>query len=80
MSLKGPFGAHLRELRKRAELTQAQLAELTGFSHDQISMIELGNRAPSFELLEALAEALHCHPQELFNFPWHGSTRDLLPP
>jgi transcriptional regulator with XRE-family HTH domain len=70
MSLKGPFGSHLRDLRKSAELTQAQLAELTGFSHDQISMIEQGKRAPSFELLEALAEALHCHPQELFNFPW----------
>jgi transcriptional regulator with XRE-family HTH domain len=77
MSLKGPFGAHLRDLRKGAELTQAQLAELTGYSHDQISMIELGNRAPSFELLEALAVALHCHPQELFNFPWPESTSDV---
>jgi transcriptional regulator with XRE-family HTH domain len=77
MSLKGPFGAHLRELRNKAGLTQAQLAELTGYSHDQISMIELGNRAPSFELLEALAEALHCHPQELFNFPWPPSDQEM---
>jgi transcriptional regulator with XRE-family HTH domain len=77
MSLKGPFGAHLRELRNKAGLTQAQLAELTDYSHDQISMIELGNRAPSFELLEALAVALHCHPQELFDFPWVPNDQEM---
>lgn len=51
-----PFNTVLRKLRKEKELTQAQLAKLTGLTVSAISMYENGNREPNFETLEVLAD------------------------
>lgn len=43
-------------LRKRSGLTQLELAEALGLSKSMISMYERGERNPSYEMLEAIAD------------------------
>lgn len=62
------FGSKIYELRLKADLTQAQLAEKADVSNDAISRIERGLRCPSFDVMEQLAEALEVEVRELFNF------------
>jgi len=49
-------------------MTQAKLSEEADLSVDSISRIERGDRAPSLESLEKIAEALTVDPAELLNF------------
>jgi transcriptional regulator with XRE-family HTH domain len=59
------FGEYLKELRKSKDLTQKELAELSGFSNAEISKIESGDRKkPSPDLLKAIAPHLEV-PYEL---------------
>lgn len=62
------FGQRIRYLRKAKGLTQEQLAELTGFHHNYIGMIERGERNPSLVNIEIFANAFNLHLSELFNF------------
>lgn len=48
----------IRGLRKASNLTQAQLARLSGISHSSISKIETGQFSPTFETLLRIAEGL----------------------
>ena len=50
------FKDTLRELRKKKGLSQIELAEKLGFSKSLIGLYETGDRKPSFEALEALAD------------------------
>lgn len=68
-TLRSRFGKRIRELRALKGLTQEELAEAVGVSTDFISLIERGQRAPSFENLEQLAEAFQVKVSELFEFP-----------
>lgn len=43
-------------LRKRSGLSQLELAETLGLSKSAVSMYERGERRPSYEMLEALAD------------------------
>lgn len=53
------FGAMLKFLRNKKELSLAQLSKLTGISASYISRIEEGQRrAPSFPIIEKLASVL----------------------
>lgn len=54
-----PVGIYLKGSRYRAELTQVQLAEITGIPRRHISEIESGKRAIGKERAKKLAEALH---------------------
>lgn len=47
----------VREARRRAGLTQAQLAERAGVPKSTVGRIESGARVPSAELVERLVEA-----------------------
>ena len=67
-TIKKKFGVHLFQLRNKAELTQARLAEKTNLSVDSISRIERGERAPSLESIGKIANALNVTSSELFNF------------
>jgi transcriptional regulator with XRE-family HTH domain len=49
-------------------LTQEQFAELVGISVDFLSLIERGINAPSFEVLEQMADRLDLKVRELFDF------------
>lgn len=58
-------GNRLRELRKAAKLTQAQLAEATGVSQPAISQIENGTRSMDIAWMRTFARALNCAPADL---------------
>lgn len=47
---------NLKFLRKKQGITQAVLADSLGISKSAVSMLENGQRLPSFEMLEALAD------------------------
>lgn len=62
------FGKRIRELRKGSDLSQKQLAELTGFHKNYVGMIERGERNPSLENIEVFANAFEMSLSELFTF------------
>ena len=66
--IKKKLGVRISQLRMKAGMTQAKLAEGADLSIDSISRIERGNRAPSLESLEKIAEALGIDLAELLNF------------
>jgi len=53
-----PIHARIVELRERAELTQAQLAEIIGVGRDVVWHWENGDSAPRASRLPDLADAL----------------------
>jgi transcriptional regulator with XRE-family HTH domain len=59
------FGDRLRKLRAAAELTQRELARLTGTSAAAISNFEAGNNSPTLGTLLRLADALRCNVTDL---------------
>lgn len=59
------LGAGLTEIRKRKDLTQAQLAALTGLDPTDISAIEAGELDPTITMLLNLARGLGLSPSEL---------------
>lgn len=52
------IGKRIAELRKAKGLTQAQLAEKTGFSQSNIGRIETGRYSVGLDVLASIAEAL----------------------
>ena len=50
------FGMVLRQLRKRNNMTQRQLADTLNVSESRIGMYERCQREPDFEMLEAIAD------------------------
>jgi len=70
--LREQFGKRLKQLRAQKGLTQEELAEAVGVSTDFISLVERGQRAPSFKNLERLAEVLGVEVADLFSFPRRG--------
>lgn len=70
MEIKKEFGRRVRELRKRAGLTQAELAQRCGrnIEMQRIGEIERGERNCTLQTVERLAHGLTCEPAELFLF------------
>ena len=66
--LKKQLGRRIAALRKAADLTQAKLAERTGYSVEFISLVERGINSPSVEGCERIAKILHISVKELFDF------------
>ena len=60
------FGQEVRARRKARGMTQAELAEAAAMSEDWVRRLERGAGAPSFDALEALAEALGVAVADLF--------------
>lgn len=58
----------ISELRTRAGMTQAALAEAAGITRPYLSQIENGERNLSLALQKRLADALGCDPRELVDF------------
>jgi transcriptional regulator with XRE-family HTH domain len=71
LSLRRQFGIRLKAIRLKRKLTQEQFAELVGISVDFLSLIERGINAPSFEVLERMADKLDLQVWELFDFRLH---------
>ena len=66
--LKKQFGARLRGLRMREQMTQEELAAAARISVDFLSLIERGKSSPSFTNIEKLAKVLGVSVGELFQF------------
>jgi len=62
------FGDHLKAYRKARDMTQAELAELVGYSLVSIRKIESDQQRPSKYLAERLAEKLALAPDEATAF------------
>ena len=60
-------GNRLRELSKRAGLTQTQLADRTGVSQTRISQIENGEDSMTVQWMRAFARAIGCAPADLLD-------------
>ncbi len=58
---------YLRGIRYREDLTQKQLAELTGISVRHISQMENGKRRVDKELANKLAKVLNCDENALLS-------------
>jgi len=61
--------SNLAEMRKRAKLTQKQLAEACGISKGAVQAYEYGYtsiKEASYGTVEALCEALKCRAKDLF--------------
>jgi len=63
---------HLKEYRKKARLTQTELAEMVDSSKNTISSIETGQFCPTAYLAYLLCIALDCKFEELFYFEEEG--------
>lgn len=69
------FSEILKELRKREQLTQEELASKLEISKSAISMYENGNRTPDFETLEMFADFFNVNLSYLI-----GDSERLLSP
>lgn len=63
------LGERVRRFRLLRNLTQAEVAERTGFSQSYISQLESGRIVPNNYLLRELAEALEVDPMEIIKRP-----------
>ena len=61
------LGQKMREARKKKDLTQQELADLSHVSVKQIANIEKGKMSPSYLILRALAKILHVSLDTLIN-------------
>lgn len=59
------MGSLVRELRRKRNLTQEQLASQVGLRRTSITNIEAGRQRIPVDLLFELAEGLHINPKEL---------------
>lgn len=61
-------GEKIREYRKRAGLTQAQVAQRMGIRQGTLTQYENGRRNPKYETLERIAEAIGCDVFDLVDY------------
>jgi transcriptional regulator with XRE-family HTH domain len=66
--LRQDFAKRLKEIRIQRGLTQEELAQSAGLSLSFIRTVEQAIHAPSFESLQALANALNVTVKDLFDF------------
>jgi len=62
------FGQRVRELRTERNLTQQQLADISGLHKNYIGMIERGERNPSLINIDVLANSFQISLSELMKF------------
>jgi transcriptional regulator with XRE-family HTH domain len=68
MDMRRPVGQNVRRIRQNRGLTQAQFAEISGFSQQYLSGLEKGKRNPTIVTVFELASALgvsHMYPSDL---------------
>jgi transcriptional regulator with XRE-family HTH domain len=61
----GDFGKNLHRARKRAGLTQEEVAERSGVHATEVSRMEANKRDPRISTLKRLAEAVEVSPSDL---------------
>ncbi|WIW88060.1 helix-turn-helix transcriptional regulator [Sphingobium sp. V4] len=69
MDLKHALATNLRRLRHKRDLTQEDIAGLTGLSSRYIGSIERARVSASVTVLGKIADALHVDPCALISAP-----------
>jgi transcriptional regulator with XRE-family HTH domain len=62
MGLKQTVAGNVRRLRQVRGYTQEELSQLAGINRNYTGMIERGERSPTVDMLEKLAQALEVDP------------------
>lgn len=75
--IKKLFGKRIKELRKKSNLSQEELAEKINIAERNLSKIECGNCFIRAEKIEKLAAALGVRPKELFDFEYQKSLEEI---
>lgn len=60
------FGEFVRAQRQLAQVSQRNLARMSGVSDSYLSQLERGNYMPSPQVVKALAEAFRLEPKQLY--------------
>jgi len=68
VNINKELGKRIREIRKKKEMTQEDLAYKAGLDYSYINQIENGKRNPSMEAVEKIAKALGVKVQALVSF------------
>lgn len=61
------FGRAVKEFRRKAELSQEELADKANLDRTYISLIERGQRSPTVRAVIAICDALDLPTATLFN-------------
>ena len=61
-------GEKLRKIRHLRNMTQKEVASLSGLTPAAIRNYELGNRSPSKEQLDEIALSLNCNPSAITDY------------
>ncbi|MBQ7286708.1 MAG: helix-turn-helix transcriptional regulator [Candidatus Gastranaerophilales bacterium] len=77
MNNKKLLGKRIKELRKKAGLTQEKLAELIDIETTSLSGIESGRHFPSLPTTEKIANNLNVELKALFDFN-HLQSREIM--
>jgi transcriptional regulator with XRE-family HTH domain len=59
------IGLNILHYRKEQGITQEQLAEMTGYSRQQVQRVETANAAPTLAILLDISEALNIPLEKL---------------
>lgn len=68
MDICKKFGKNIKKYRKINEITQEELANISGLHRNYISDVELGKRSISLKNIEVLSISLNVEITELFKF------------
>ncbi|MGD8339397.1 MAG: helix-turn-helix transcriptional regulator [Gammaproteobacteria bacterium] len=60
------FGEFVRAQRRLAQVSQRNLARMSGVSDSYLSQLERGNYMPSPQVVKALAQAFRLEPRQLY--------------
>lgn len=60
------FGAAIRRIRRMNDVTQEELADISGVSINSINTLESGKLNPTFATIIAISDALGVSPKEFF--------------
>lgn len=66
MDTKKLLGQRIRQMRRKNDLSQENLAELLGLDPNSISRIECGVHYPSMDTLEKLTKTLNVDMHDMF--------------
>ena len=65
-SVLAAFGEFVKAQRRLAQVSQRNLARMSGVSDSYLSQIERGNYRPSPQVVKALAQAFGLKPEQLY--------------
>jgi transcriptional regulator with XRE-family HTH domain len=66
-SLPSNFIANIKRLRRELNLSQTKFAKRCGLSQGYVSLMESGERTPTFDMIDRIAKALEVTPESLLS-------------